>query len=98
MDFRTAILALVLFVSLLIFGIGLFRVSFGDEPHSPAVDMRQATQIVLEQFPHARILEMELDTDDGRLVYEVELITAEGQKKEIHINATTGRIEKIEYD
>ncbi len=98
MEIRTVILALVLFVSLLVFGIGLFGVSFGEEPHSPAVDMRQATQIVLEQFSHARILEMELDTDDGRFVYEVELITAEGQKREVHVNATTGRIEKVEHD
>lgn len=98
MDIRTAILALVLFTSLINFGIGMFGISFGEEPHSPAVDMRQATQIVLEQFPNARILEMELETDDGRLVYEVELVTAEGQKKELHVNATTGRIEKMEHD
>lgn len=98
MDIRTVILALVIFVSLLLFGIGLFRVSFGEELQSPAVDMRQATQIVLEQFPHARILEMELETDDGRLMYEVELITAEGQKKEVYVNATTGRLEKVEPD
>lgn len=98
MDIKTAILGLVLFVTLLIFGMGLLGVSFGEELQSPAIDMRQATQIVMEQFPQARILEIELDREHGRLVYEVELITAEGQKREVHVNATTGRIEKIEHD
>jgi len=98
MDIRTGILGLALFVILLMFGMGLFGISFGEEPQPRAVDMEQATQIVMEQFPHARILEMELDTEHGRFVYEVELITAEGQKREVHVNATTGRIEKIEHD
>ncbi len=50
------------------------------------------------QFPNARALEIELDTEDGKLVYEVELITAEGQKRELHVNAVTGTIEKIKHD
>ncbi len=98
MDIKTAILGLVLFVTLLIFGMGLLGVSVGEELQSPAIDMRQATQIVMEQFPQARILEIELDREHGKFVYEVELITAEGQKREVHVNATTGRIEKMEHD
>ncbi len=98
MDLRTAILALAIVVSLIIFGMGMFGMSYGEERQAPPVDMQEATRIVLTQFPNARILEMELDTEDGRLVYEVELVTAEGQKKELHVNATTGRIEKMEHD
>lgn len=98
MDLRTAILALAIVVSLIIFGMGMFGMSYGEERQAPPVDMQEATRIVLTRFPNARILEMELDTEDGRLVYEVELVTAEGQKKELHVNATTGRIEKMEHD
>ena len=98
MDIRTAVLALALVASLTVFGIGMFGMSYGEERQVPAIDMQEATRIVLTQFPNARILEMELDTEDGRLVYEVELVTAEGQKKEVHVNATTGRIEKMEHD
>lgn len=98
MDIRTVILGLTLFVILLMFGMGMLGVSFGEELQSPALDMRQATEIVIGQFPQARILEIELDREHGKLVYEVELITAEGQKREVHVNATTGRIEKIEHD
>lgn len=98
MDIRAAILAGALATILILFGIGMFGISFGEDTRTPVLDMQEATRIVLTQFPNARILETELDTEDGRLVYEVELITAEGQKKEVHVNATTGRIEKIEHD
>lgn len=98
MDIKTAILALFLIGTLMVFGIAFLGASFGDEPHAPAVGTEEATRIVLGEFPNARILEIELDSEDGRLVYEVELVTAEGQKKEVHVNATTGRIEKIKHD
>lgn len=98
MDIRTAMLAVALATILIFFGIGMFGISFGEEPHTPVLDMQEATRIVLTEFPNARIQEIELDTEDGRLVYEVELVTAEGQKKELHVNATTGRIERVEHD
>lgn len=98
MDLRIAILAVALATILILFGIGMFGISFGEERQTSAIDMQEATRIVLTEFPNARILEMELDREHGRLVYEVELITAEGQKKELHVNATTGRIEKMEHD
>ncbi|HXF93972.1 MAG TPA: PepSY domain-containing protein [Nitrospiraceae bacterium] len=98
MDIRTAILAGALVTILILFGIGMFGISFGEEPRTPGIDMQEAVRIVLAQFPNARITEIELDTEDGRFVYEVELVTADGQKKELHVNATTGRIEKIEHD
>lgn len=98
MDLRTAILALVLVASLIIFGLGMLGASFGEEPNSQVIGIPEVTRIVLAEFPSARILEIELDREDGQLVYEVELITAEGQKREVHVNATNGRIEKIEHD
>jgi uncharacterized membrane protein YkoI len=39
-----------------------------------------------------------LDTEDGGLVYEVELVTAEEQKKEMYVNAVNGQIEKVKND
>jgi uncharacterized membrane protein YkoI len=98
MDLRTAILAIALATILVLFGIGMFGISFGEERQTPAVDMQEAKRIVLMQFPNARIREIELETEDGRLVYEVELVTAEGQKKELHVNAMSGQIEKVKND
>ena len=43
--------------------------------------MQGAKRIVLMQFPNARLREIELETEDGRLVYEVELTTAEGRRR-----------------
>lgn len=56
MDIRTAILTFVLVASLILFGIGLFGISFGEETRSPAIDLQEATRIVLAQSPNARIL------------------------------------------
>lgn len=98
MDIRTIILAVALATILILFGIGMFGISFGEEWQTPAVNLQEATRIVLTELPNAHIVEMELDKEHDQLVYEVELIAAEGQKKEVHVNATTGRIEKIEHD
>ncbi|MCP9463498.1 MAG: PepSY domain-containing protein [Nitrospira sp.] len=98
MDIRTAILAGALATTLILFGVGLLGISFGEDRQVPAIDRQEAARLVLANVPNARILEMELDTEDGRLVYEVELVTAEGKAKEVHVDATTGRIQKIEDD
>jgi len=89
---------LAVFTGLWLFWPGAFNFSLAEERNRPTIDLQQATRIVLERFPNARIKEIELDTEDGRLVYEVELVTADKQKKEMHINATNGNIEKIEHD
>ena len=89
---------LAIFVGLWLFWLGAFNFSVAEERNRPTIDIQQATRIVLERFPNARIKEIELDTEDGRLVYEVELITADGQKKEMHVNAMNGNIEKIKND
>jgi uncharacterized membrane protein YkoI len=69
-----------------------------DEGHQAKIDTQEVTRIVQTQYPDARISEIELETEDGRLVYEVELVTKDGQKKELHVNAMSGKIEKTEPD
>ena len=98
MDIRNRLLAGALVGTFVLFGTALLDASFGEEPHTAIIDMPEATRIILTEFPNARILEIELDREHGHFVYEVELITAEGKKKEVHINAATGRIEKVERD
>lgn len=44
-----------------------------------------------------RVLEIELDEDDGRLMYEVELWTSKGEA-EVEIDAYTGKVLSVEYD
>lgn len=64
MDLRTVILAVTLAAILILFGIGMFGVGFGEE-RTPVVGMQEAVRIVLTQFPNARISEIELETEDG---------------------------------
>ena len=56
MDIRTTILTIVLVASLILFGIGLFGISFGEETRSPVIGLQKETRVVLAQFPNARIL------------------------------------------
>jgi len=53
--------------------------------------------IALEQIP-GEIVKIELDTENGILVYEVDIMTAQGIKYEMDIDAQTGRIIKIKND
>ena len=39
-----------------------------------------------------RILEVELEREDGRWVYEIELLLADGHKRELEIDATSARV------
>lgn len=90
--------SLTVFSGLWLFWLGAFNFGVAEETRLPTIDVQEASRIVLQQFPNAQIKEIELDTEDGRLVYEVELITADRRKKELHVNARTGQIEKIEHD
>lgn len=69
--------------------------------HEEALQLRHSGQllpfetvlgVVLERYPGARLLEVELDKDDGRYIYELELLTAGGAVRELEIDAGTGAI------
>lgn len=98
MDIRTAILAVVLTGIFVAFGLAFFGTGFGDEGPVPVISVSEAARLVLADHPEARIVELELDTDDGRLEYEVEVVTAGGRKQEVPVNAETGRIETVERE
>ena len=44
----------------------------------------------LERHPKARLLELELEEKHGRYVYEVELLTVQGQVRELKFDASSG--------
>jgi uncharacterized membrane protein YkoI len=47
---------------------------------------------VRERYPAARLLEAELERDDGRYVYEMEILTREGQVRELEVDAADATI------
>lgn len=55
----------------------------------------KARSIALDRVPGAQVIKIEFDTDDGKEVYEIELIDSSFEY-EIKIDATTGQI--IEFD
>lgn len=56
---------------------------------SPAISLEQAKQLLLDKVPGAQIKELELDTDDGRLIYEGELRKGR-MEYEFEMDANTG--------
>lgn len=51
-----------------------------------------------EHHPGARLLEAELEDDDGELIYEIELLTRDGVVRELEIDARSGRLLEDEVD
>src|SRR5690625_5177707 len=60
------------------------------------IDAKQAIDIALNEFP-GTIVELELESDDGRLIYEIEIESGH-EEAEIEIDAHTGEILVIDID
>ena len=60
--------------------------------------LEQLLTTALGRYPGARLLEAELEEDDGRYEYEVELLTKEGVVREIKLDANSGALLKDEED
>ncbi|RRV60667.1 peptidase [Stutzerimonas stutzeri] len=55
-------------------------------------------QRAMERYPGARLLEAELEEDDGIYIYEIELLTTNGIARELEFDARDGRLIKDEED
>ncbi|MBE7929108.1 MULTISPECIES: PepSY domain-containing protein [Pseudomonadaceae] len=55
-------------------------------------------QQVQQRYPGARLLEAELEEEDGLHIYEIELLTADGIARELELDARDGRLIKDEED
>ncbi len=45
-----------------------------------------------------RLLDLEVELEDGEIVYEIEVLRDDGEVREFHIDATTGAVLKEERD
>ncbi|WP_203247144.1 PepSY domain-containing protein [Sporosarcina beigongshangi] len=66
-------------------------------PQYRRITMDQAMAIALQRVP-GQVVKAELDYDDGMLIYEIDIRTAEGQKYEVKIDANTGVILRVKLD
>lgn len=77
-----------------------------DEDHDQARRLKESGQVLpLEQIIKAaqrehpgRVIEVELESEDGRHVYEVELLDARGEVWELYFDAASGALIKREKD
>lgn len=60
--------------------------------------LEQLLQRAMKRHPGARLLEAELEEEDGIYVYEIELITGDGVARELEFDARTGGLLKDEED
>lgn len=61
------------------------------------ISVEDAISIGLSQIP-GEVTKVELDTENGRLVYEVDIMTRQGIEYDMEIDAQTGRITKLRRD
>lgn len=61
-----------------------------------AIDPQRAIEIALDEFP-GKVEDIELEDDDGRLIYEIEIEAGE-KEAEFEIDAMTGEIIVIKID
>lgn len=54
-------------------------------------------RIALDRYP-GRIVEAELDDDDGRVVYEIKILQRNGRVLDVELDARTGRILGVDED
>ena len=61
------------------------------------ITIEQAMNIALQRIP-GQIVHVDLDMEDGILVYEVFIMTQSNQIFEVEVHARTGTIMKIEQE
>ncbi|HBP89861.1 MAG TPA: PepSY domain-containing protein [Nitrospirales bacterium] len=62
-----------------------------------SVTMEEAIKTATSNFP-GKVLEAELESEDGKVVYEVEIVNTAGETREIEIDAQSGKILSSELE
>ncbi|WNM59947.1 PepSY domain-containing protein [Candidatus Nitrospira allomarina] len=64
---------------------------------SASVTMEEAIKTATTQFP-GKVLEAELESEDGKVMYEVEIVNASGEIREFEIDAQSGKVLSSELE
>ena len=80
--------------------LGTSPIVLADDDHIEARRLLDSGKILpledilknVRQVHPGKILEVELDKENGRIVYEVEILGNDGIVKEVYINAITGEV------
>jgi uncharacterized membrane protein YkoI len=73
--------------------------NYWNQPYSrySRISIDDAMSIAVAQIP-GEVVKVELDTENGRLVYEVDIVTWQGIEYEMEIDAQKGRITKLKRE
>ena len=55
------------------------------------IPMEEAVRAAVKAFPGGKAVEAELGKEDGRTVYEIELIDANKKTQKVYVDAETGK-------
>lgn len=67
-------------------------------PQTPTITMSQAEETAKAQTGASTVLYTVLKSDDGRGIYQIKLVGANGQGYEVEIDAQSGRITELDVD
>ncbi|MEK4253334.1 PepSY domain-containing protein [Ureibacillus sp. FSL K6-2830] len=65
--------------------------------YNQRITMQQAQEIALQRVP-GRVMHVDMDLENGVLVYEVFIMTAEGMIYEVEVLARNGQILKVDRE
>ncbi|YCA46530.1 PepSY domain-containing protein (plasmid) [Bacillus sp. JZ8] len=71
--------------------------SFTNPLYRQRISVQQAQQIALQRIP-GQILHVDMDMENGTLIYEIFILTSGNRVYEVEINGRTGRVLKIEEE
>lgn len=64
---------------------------------APNLTAQDAIEIALKEVP-GTVEEVELEDEDGKLVFEIEIVSTDGTETEVEIDAMSGDVLEIESD
>ena len=84
-------------VSLTAFGGLALADSEHQHPPKTAVSIEQAIKIVTDKYP-GRVVEAELEAEDGKAEYEITVVSASGASREFTVDAQSGQVSESQED
>lgn len=82
---------------LILTGLAVGTVSAQAAADATGLTEAQAIEIALLEVP-GEVQEVELEKEDGIMVYEIEILNAAGQEFEVEIAAATGAVLEVEAE
>lgn len=99
-------LALLLSLAALFMGPAAYADNRGRDDHDAARQAYQRGEILplsqilqrVHKVAPGEVLEVELEEDDGRMIYEIEVLESSGRVLEVEIDARSGAVLKVQGD